>query len=157
MITPSNPTGDDHDEPTEDLRPRADRQRRNRSRPRPRRDGARFGRQRQPHCSRSDQSLLPGSAFAAGLPQPCQSSQEVRTRTMSNIDMNMIELTDADLEMVSAAGSDGASVGAVIGFAVGCVYGGIVGGATGAEVGAGIGAIQGGSVGSHLEDKVVHK
>ena len=40
---------------------------------------------------------------------------------MSNIDMNMIELTDADLEMVSAAGSDGASVGAVIGFAVGCV------------------------------------
>jgi hypothetical protein len=46
---------------------------------------------------------------------------------MSNIDMNMIELTDADLEMVSAAGSDGASVGAVIGFAVGCVYGGLVG------------------------------
>jgi hypothetical protein len=59
-------------------------------------------------------------------------------------------LTDAQLELVSAAGSDGASFGGAVGGAMGSVVGGIVAGPVGAAFSGGYGATKGADVGTHL-------
>jgi len=73
---------------------------------------------------------------------------------MSNVEMNCYELTAGDLELVSAAGDDGAFFGGLVGGAVGAVVGGLVGGPAGAAIGGGVGAKMGVDEGSHLQDKV---
>ena len=73
---------------------------------------------------------------------------------MSNIDMNMIELTDAELEFISAGDYGGHDIGVVAGAAVGCVAGAIAGGALGMAGGIAGGMELGGRIGGGLEAKI---
>jgi outer membrane lipoprotein SlyB len=72
---------------------------------------------------------------------------------MSNIDTKIIELTDADLEFVSATGEAGHNLGVLAGAAVGTVVGGIIGGSLGAAAVGAVASVAGGRIGGGLEDK----
>ena len=70
---------------------------------------------------------------------------------MRNFDMKTREITDTDLELVSAAGDFGA---AVAGGLAGAIVGSIVGGGVGGVIAAAVSGAAVGDAGSHLEDKV---
>ena len=70
---------------------------------------------------------------------------------MGNFDMKTREITDADLELASAAGAVGAYVGGILAAEV---VAGLAGGGVGGAIAAAFSVGSASDTGSHLEDKV---